>query len=60
MKIRVNDDAFAGLTEFNGLILSASKNKSGKHHVGASGKTKAFNTPNSGHIYLSEDQYTVL
>ena len=52
-RVVINDDAFSGLTNFNGMTVSASKN------MGASGKTQMFNTPNGGGIYLGRDQFAI-
>lgn len=57
MKIKVNDNAFAGLTQFNGQILSQEFDMKTKEPVTGKSGTLAFKTTDGGRIYLTEDQY---
>lgn len=60
MKVTINRDAFAGMTQHNGAKATMETDKGTKEPLlGKSGKTKAFNLATGGRIFLRDDQYTV-
>jgi hypothetical protein len=60
MKVQVKEDAFKGLTKFNGATMVQSLDKEGLPVKGKSGETLMFSSTHLGGAYLSPDQYTVL
>lgn len=59
-KIRVNDDTFKGLREFNGATAKIDGDKDGNPVIGSSGKTVRMLLHSGGCIWLEPGQYTTI
>ncbi len=57
MKFKINDNAFKGLTQFNGQTVTQEFAKGTTKPITGTTGMKAFTLSTGGRVYLSEDQY---
>ena len=60
MKVKIKENAFTGLTQFNGQTATLETDKDGQPVAGASGETTRFILAAGGTVYLSTDQYVAM
>jgi len=58
--VRINDDSFRGLREFNGARVKVDGDKEGNPVIGKSGETVRFLLTSGGCLWLSPNQYEVI